>query len=131
LDWFFSSLAWTTNFPNTIALPLAMTTYDHVPCVISIETAIPKSTVSRFENAWLDMDGFLPLVELSWTHSIHYADAAKRITAKFKILRKNLKTWARKISPIKEDIADLNALISLIDAIENFRDLSAMERSFI
>jgi hypothetical protein len=76
------------------------------------------------------MDGFLPLVELSWTHSIHYADAAKRITTKFKILRKNLNTWVRKLSPIKEDIADLNALISLIDAIGNFRDLSAMESSF-
>jgi hypothetical protein len=29
------------------------------------------------ENSWMDMEGFLPLVELNWTHSIHYADAAK------------------------------------------------------
>jgi hypothetical protein len=26
LDWFFTFLAWSTTFPNTIALPLAMTT---------------------------------------------------------------------------------------------------------
>jgi hypothetical protein len=77
LDWFFSSLAWTVNFPNTLALPLAMTTSDHAPCVIFTETSIPKSEIFRVENSWMDMEGFLPLVELNWTHSIHYADAAK------------------------------------------------------
>jgi hypothetical protein len=76
------------------------------------------------------MEGFLPLVERAWTQSIHYADAAKRITAKFRCLRKDLKAWAKNLSSIKEDIADLNSLISLVDAIENFRDLSPMERSF-
>jgi hypothetical protein len=73
------------NFPNTITEPLAMTTSDHVPCVISIQTAIPKSNVFRFENKWLNMEGFLLLVERSWTQSIHYADAAKRIIAQFKL----------------------------------------------
>jgi endonuclease/exonuclease/phosphatase family metal-dependent hydrolase len=76
LDWFFSSLAWTDNFPNTMDEPLAMTTSDHVPCVISIETAIPKSNVFRFENKWLNMEGFLPSVESDWTQSIHFAVAA-------------------------------------------------------
>ncbi|KAM0874852.1 hypothetical protein ACQ4PT_037185 [Festuca glaucescens] len=113
-----------------MALPLAMTTSDHVPCVISIQTSIPKSSVFRFENRWLDMPEFLSTVEKVWTQSIHYADAAKRITAKFKILRKELKKWSNSISSINKDIIDLNALISLIDAIENFRDLSTMERQF-
>jgi hypothetical protein len=130
LDWFFSSVAWTTSFPNTMATPLAMTTSDHVPCVISIQTSIPKSTVFRFENSWLDMPDFLATVESSWTQSIHYADAAKRITAKFKVLRKELKKWKHSISSITKDIEDLNVLISLLDAIENFRDLCPMERQF-
>jgi hypothetical protein len=130
LDWFFSSLAWTQAFPNTIAEPLAMTASDHIPCVLSIQTSIPKSSIFRFENKWLNMEGFLPLVERAWTQSIHYADAAKRITAKFRCLRKDLKAWAKNLSSIKEDIADLNSLISLVDAIENFRDLSTMERTF-
>jgi hypothetical protein len=63
-------------------------------------------------------------------HSIHYADATKRISAKFKLIRKSQKTWARKLSPLKEDISHLNSLISLLDAIENFRDLSLMEHAF-
>jgi hypothetical protein len=53
-----------------MAHPLAMTTYDHVPCVISIETTMPKSNILKFENNWLEMEGLLPLVELTLTHSI-------------------------------------------------------------
>jgi hypothetical protein len=73
---------------------------------------------------------FLTTVENTWNQSIHYADAAKRITDKFKILRKELKKWSISISSINQDIPDLNSLISLIDAIENFRDLYPMERIF-
>jgi hypothetical protein len=113
-----------------MAHPLAMTTSDHVLCVISIETTMPKSNIFRFENNWLEMEGFLPLVELTWTHSIHYADVVKRIIAKFKLLRRELKKWSRTLSSIKEDIVDLNSLISLLDAIENFRDFSPMEGNF-
>jgi hypothetical protein len=130
LDWFFTSVAWSTTFPNTMALPLAMTTSDHVPCVISIQTSIPKSVIFRFENRWLQHPDFLTTVENTWNQSIHYADAAKRITAKFKILRKELKKWSTSISSINQDIQDLNSLISLMDAIENFRDLLPMERTF-
>jgi exonuclease III len=68
LDWFFCSLAWGENFPNTVAHSLAMTTSNHVPCVITIETTMPKSNIFIFENNWLEMEGFLPLVELTWTH---------------------------------------------------------------
>jgi hypothetical protein len=39
LNWFFSSLSWTTSFPITMAEPLAMTTSYHVPCVISFQSS--------------------------------------------------------------------------------------------
>jgi hypothetical protein len=129
LDWFFTSPAWTLSYPNTMALPLAMTTSDHVPCLIHIHNFMPKSTIFRFENWWMDNEGFLPLVESIWKQSIHYADAAKRINAKMKILRKSLKTWGKTLSNLKEDIAFINALISMLDALENLRDLCPLESS--
>ncbi|XP_073360210.1 uncharacterized protein [Aegilops tauschii subsp. strangulata] len=73
---------------------------------------------------------FLPLVESIWTQSIHYADAAKRINAKMKVLRKHLKSWAKTLSNIKTDIADINALVAMMDTIENSRNLSDIESSF-
>jgi endonuclease/exonuclease/phosphatase family metal-dependent hydrolase len=50
LDWFFTSTVWTLKFPNTLVNPLARPTSDHVPCVVSIGTSIPKAKVSCFEN---------------------------------------------------------------------------------
>ena len=72
-----------------------MTTSDHVPCVISIKTNIPKAKIFRFENYWMEYDDFLPLVESIWYQSIYYGDAAKRISAKLKLLSGALKKWAK------------------------------------
>lgn len=55
------------------------------------------------------MTVFLHLIESVWKQSIHYADAAKMINAKMKILRKSLKAWAKTLSNLKEDITFANA----------------------
>ena len=58
IDWFFTLVAWTSDHPNTLVLPLARSTSDHVPCVVTIATAIPKARVFRFENYWVDLPSF-------------------------------------------------------------------------
>jgi endonuclease/exonuclease/phosphatase family metal-dependent hydrolase len=50
IDWFFTSCEWTLKFPNTVVQPLAKITSDHVPCVVTISTKIPKARIFRFEN---------------------------------------------------------------------------------
>ena len=52
LDWFFTSTTWINDYPNTMVHPLARTASDHVPYVVSISTAIPKSKV--FIATWTD-----------------------------------------------------------------------------
>ena len=122
IDLFFTSNNWTSTYPNTMVKPLSKPVSDHIPCVETIEISIPKSNLFRFENWWMDHHSFLPLVESVWKQSIHYADAAKRINAKMKILRKSLKNWAKTLSNLKEDILSLNALIAMLDtlAIQRF-----------
>ena len=66
LDWFFTTSDWISFYPNTVVLPLAKTSSDHVPCVVSIDTTIPKAKVFRFENFWVDMPGFMDCVRNSW-----------------------------------------------------------------
>jgi len=66
LDWFFTSSAWAIEYPFTTTKALIMETLDHWPCVIAIKTNIPKSKIFRFENYWMEHDGFLPLVEAYW-----------------------------------------------------------------
>ena len=52
VDWFFTSVAWTNQYPLTIVLPLARITSDHLPYKIQIGTSIPKENIFRFENYW-------------------------------------------------------------------------------
>lgn len=43
LDWCFTSVNWVLDYPNTLVLPLAKPTSDHVPCNIPIGTSIPQA----------------------------------------------------------------------------------------
>ena len=65
----------------------------------------------------------MPLFESVWFHSIHFVDAAKRISAKFKILIRQLKTWDISLSLLKDEIDDANCIISMLDYFENYREL--------
>ena len=87
LDWFFTTSAWISIYPNIVVLPLAKTSSDHVPCVVSIDTTIPKARVFRFENYWVDMPGFMECVKRSWEVPV-FSDlsAAAIISRKFKRL---------------------------------------------
>jgi hypothetical protein len=83
LDWFFTSFAWTIKYPNTLVHPLARPTSDHMPCVISIGSLIPKAKVFCFENYWIRLPVFLEKVNSIW--EVYFpGDAAKCLSAKFK-----------------------------------------------
>ena len=101
LDWFFTSTSWMTSFPKTTVLPLARPISDHLPCVMKIGTAIPKTIVFRFENYWLQHSEFKRVVAAAWSIPVGNMDAAKSINAKFKNLRRALKQWARSLSCLK------------------------------
>jgi hypothetical protein len=66
LDWFFTSAEWISIYPNTTVMPLANTASDHVPCVVNIDTFIPKASIFRFENFWVDQPGFMDCVKQAW-----------------------------------------------------------------
>ena len=97
LDWFFTSAKWTLSYPNTFVYTLVMETSDHVPCVISISTSIPKRSQFQFENYWMEHSDFFSIVQQCW-FAPHITDAAKIITAKFKNPRKELKVWQNNTS---------------------------------
>ena len=127
LDWFFTSASWMTSFPNTIVLPLAKPISDHLPCVIKVGTSIPKARVFRFENYWLHHSDFKQVVASAWSIPVGNLDSVKSLNAKFKILRRALKLWAKSLSCLKTAIAKLNELIFMWDFFEEFRELDIHE----
>jgi hypothetical protein len=130
IDWFFTSCEWTLKYPNTVVQPLAKITSDHVPCVVTISTKIPKARIFRFENMWIEQPGFYELVERVWNMPVKPNHIANMLTAKFKNLRHELKKWGKSLSHLKHLIENCNKVVLLLDELEEHRALSTPEFNF-
>jgi hypothetical protein len=130
IDWFFTSVAWTTQFPSSLVLPLARITSDHLPCKVEIGTHIPRANIFRFENFWLKHPSYLEQIKNAWLALVCVSNSAHVISAKFKFLRKMLKLWAKNLSNIKRWIANCNLTIAFLDRLEELRPLFSHEFSF-
>jgi hypothetical protein len=127
LDWFFTSSSWTLNYPTTLVYPLVKPISDHVPCVVSIETKIPKAKKFRFENYWLSHSDFQSVVQAAWNIPVEFSDSAKRVNGKFKNLRRSLKLWAKNLRCLKKLISKVNEVIEMLDIFEEMRPLITEE----
>lgn len=130
LDWIFTSSNWTNSYPVTYATTMSMEPSYHSPCIISIQTAIPKRTLFRFENYWLEHPNFLQLVQDNWSQQNNLTDRAKVINAKFKNLRRVFKARKLNLGVLNLEIDRLKLVINFFEAIEEFRDLNLMEWNF-
>jgi hypothetical protein len=123
LDWFFTSPNWTLDYPLTKVFPMARITSDHVPCGVSVSTRIPRSNIFRFENFWLEHDGFFDTVQSSWLEPISSLNSTRVVSSKLKRLRSALKSWSKNLSNLNLLIGSCNTVISFPDTLENFRNL--------
>ena len=98
--------------------------------MISIETNIPKSNLFQFEPYWIQHPGFMEVVESSWNKITPSNNYATIICRKFKALRYELKRWSKQISKLVTAIANSNAALSDLDALENKRALTIPESNF-
>jgi len=127
LDWCFTSVNWILDYPNTLLLPLARPISDHIPCVASIGTSIPKARVFRFENHWLDQPGFMAIVQATWNSEVRARDSVSRVVAKLKLLRRVLRRWGRNLSQLNLAITNCNTVIFVLDKMEENRPLFTQE----
>jgi endonuclease/exonuclease/phosphatase family metal-dependent hydrolase len=58
IDWIFTSAEWTSKYPDTMAIPLAKLSSDHIPIQIKIGSNIPVARIFRFEEFWTDFEDF-------------------------------------------------------------------------
>ena len=131
LDWFFTSFNWTLSFPNSLVLPMAKITSDHIPCKISIGTAIPKANIFRFENFWVDHPGFLEAVARGSEKGVrNQRDSASVLSGKLKNVRYELKSWSKSLSNLSNLISNCNKVILFLDELEEIRVLLPYETTF-
>lgn len=130
LDWFFTSLHWTNVYPKTLVKPLGKPVSDHIPCVVNIETKIPRAKLFRFESFWLLHPGFMEVVQAVWLKLVQSVNAAIVLCHKFKILRHDLKIWSNNISRLSVAIENCNKTLADLDELENLRTLTTPEANF-
>ena len=117
LDWFFTSVNWTLDCPNSLVLPLAKITSYHIPCKLLIGTSIPKANIFIFEKFWPQHQGFLEVVQSSREKELRNTkDAANIIAGRLMNTRYSLKNWSKHLS-------NLTALIKLCNEVIFFLDL--------
>jgi hypothetical protein len=102
LDWVFTSSSWTISYPSSFVYPLSKPISDHVPCVVTIETKIPKTQVFRYENFWMHPSEFKNIVQVAWQIPVEHSDSVKIINGKLKNVRIGLKLWAKNLPCLKK-----------------------------
>lgn len=130
LDWFFTFGKWISSYPDTQVLPLARTASDHVPCVVTISTNIPRCHLFRFENYWVELDGFMECVSKSWRKPSRKSHVSAIIADKLKTSRQELKKWQLGLSRMKLLIEKCSKVIVLLDELEELRPLFRPEFNF-
>jgi hypothetical protein len=130
IDWCFTSTNWISQYPSTLLLPLSKPTSDHIPCMVQIDTTIPKADVFRFENFWVEQSDFLDIVQNAWNTEVRASNGVTKIAAKFKLLRRVLKKWSKSISRINNLITQCNDVLSVMDKLEEQRPLFIQEANF-
>jgi hypothetical protein len=58
---------------------------------VQIGTDIPTTNLCRFENYWIDFEGFLDTVKFNWDSSAYKSDSGFMLNGKFMKLRYGLK----------------------------------------
>ena len=130
LDWCFSSCQWTQTYPNTLVTSLGKSVLDQSPCMVNIETCIPRSKIFHVKNYWINHTGFLDTTQASLSKPCHTKNSAALLCKKLKTLRYDLKKWSKGISRLSVLIQNCNWALSELDGLEDQRPLSTPESNF-
>jgi hypothetical protein len=119
-----------TNYPGSSVSTLSSDNSDHTPCLVKISTDIPKARVFRFENCWMLHGDFLQNMEHGWNVPVTQEDRTMKVTAKFKNLRRVLRSWHSQLSNLSATISNNKMVLAFLDNLEEFHDLSLAEWNF-
>lgn len=83
-----------------------------------------------FENHWLSHDDFIQVAVNGWAAPDYVTVSAKRLTAKFKNRRKELRTWKKQLPKLQIAIEKIKLVMNFLETVELYIDLSLPEWNF-
>lgn len=69
-------------------------------------------------------------MQLHWHSNPYFGNMARTISCRFKQLRVGLKKWSKELSQLKKIIHNCSWVLEILDALEDQRSLSIIERNF-
>jgi hypothetical protein len=106
-----------THYPGSFVTTLSRDTSDHCPCLVTMNTDIPKAQIFRFENYWMLHDEFMEIMANAWNTPNNNPDQAKRLASKLKHLRCALRKWQQQLPNQVQLINQNKMVIFFLDAI--------------
>jgi hypothetical protein len=122
IDWFFTSVAWTSQFPMTLVFPLAKSTSDHLPSRSRLALLSPR-LISLGLKILFQSSQLYGADSSAWLSPVHVNNSAHMTSAKFKLLRRVPELRAKNHSDVNRFIANCNMTIAFLDNLEEIRGL--------
>ena len=98
--------------------------------MLQIGSNVPRPSLFRFENFWLQHPSFLETVSLHWHYSPFFGNTARNLSSRLKHARAGLKLWSKNLSSLSKLTYNCKWVLLLLDGLEDQQNLSRMERNF-
>ena len=91
------SLDWEEHFENTSQRVLPFVISDHCPLLLEAGVVCRSRSAFKFENMWLQAEGFVDRVQQWWTGYSFMGSLSYILAQKLKVLKADLKKWNREV----------------------------------
>ena len=128
LDHFLVSADWEEFFVDMIQKRMSTLLSDHFPICLETSVSVRGKSPFRFENMWLEFEGFADLIKEWWGEVQVQGFASFIVAKKLQYIKEKLKIWNRKVfGDIKMRKHNLLGSINSLDNKEESCGLTEVE----
>ncbi|CAN0829650.1 Transposon TX1 uncharacterized 149 kDa protein [Linum grandiflorum] len=122
LDRIAINLEWETKFPDCTVKVLSRVCSDHNPLILEAGQIVTIRRPWRFENLWLEHDGFSIFLQEVWRERVEGFGGMFLLATRLKVLKEKLKDWNREVFKWNEtEIVRCLGVIAELDNQEESR----------
>jgi hypothetical protein len=93
IDRFLISSDWEDKYPDVVQKLLPRPLSDHFPLLLEVGSVVQGKSPFRFENMWLQDEGFVDRVAAWWSNYSFVGPPSLVLARKLKALKEDLKRW--------------------------------------
>lgn len=130
LDRVLVSLDWEVQFPYCHLQALSSDVSDHCPMLLQTNFTCTTKPRFHFQSYWTRLPGYQETLLRGWAWPDSFSDPILRLSAKFKSLASELKSWAAKrIGSAREQLLMARSITLKLDQLSDRRNLTEQERT--